>query len=683
MPINRHRPFLSYNGRCEKMTGSLNDSVSVLTGVGPKREQALNDLGIATIKDLILYFPFRYNDIRERSLATVNDGDKVLLKGSRISDVTVSYFGRRKNRLAFRMLVNDEPIQVVFFNQPYLKDKINQQDELAIYGRWEAAKQTLLGIRVVGGASDTDGQDFEAVYPASNAIKSQTIKNLVIECFKRYKDCIKDPIPSYYLRPYDFMPFKKAYFEMHFKTDDKVAEKAREQLVFYEFLTYQLKLLHLKYEREKAHNEAAVVAYDLSRLKDIISHIPFELTDGQKQIINSICRDLLAPYPMNRLLQGDVGSGKTVVAFVVMGAVFTSFGQAVLMAPTELLAEQHYQSALRFFEGTPYNIALLTGSTKPKDRRQILLGLKTGEISGLIGTHAVFQDEVVFDRLQLAIIDEQHRFGVKQRQQLIDKGEAVNTLVMTATPIPRTLAITLYGDLDVSQLKEMPAGRQKITTRWVRAKQLDRVYPFILREIENGRQAYVISPLIEESENSDRENATAIFNGLKTLFPSHIRLGLLHGRLDVSTRQEIMAQFKNHEIDVLVSTTVIEVGVDVPNATIMLIYNADQFGLSQLHQLRGRVGRGKHKSYCILSANPKTETGKERMQIMCHSQDGFYLSQRDLEMRGPGEIFGERQSGLPEFKVGDLINDADMMIAAADRAHDLIMTNQIEKELDL
>lgn len=683
MPINRHRPFLSYNGRCEKMTGSLNDSVSVLTGVGPKREQALNDLGIATIKDLILYFPFRYNDIRERSLATVNDGDKVLLKGSRISDVTVSYFGRRKNRLAFRMLVNDEPIQVVFFNQPYLKDKINQQDELAIYGRWEAAKQTLLGIRVVGGASDTDGQDFEAVYPASNAIKSQTIKNLVIECFKRYKDCIKDPIPSYYLRPYDFMSFKKAYFEMHFKTDDKVAEKAREQLVFYEFLTYQLKLLHLKYEREKAHNEAAVVAYDLSRLKDIISHIPFELTDGQKQIINSICRDLLAPYPMNRLLQGDVGSGKTVVAFVVMGAVFTSFGQAVLMAPTELLAEQHYQSALRFFEGTPDNIALLTGSTKLKDRRQILLGLKTGEISGLIGTHAVFQDEVVFDRLQLAIIDEQHRFGVKQRQQLIDKGEAVNTLVMTATPIPRTLAITLYGDLDVSQLKEMPAGRQKITTRWVRAKQLDRVYPFILREIENGRQAYVISPLIEESENSDRENATAIFNGLKTLFPSHIRLGLLHGRLDVSTRQEIMAQFKNHEIDVLVSTTVIEVGVDVPNATIMLIYNADQFGLSQLHQLRGRVGRGKHKSYCILSANPKTETGKERMQIMCHSQDGFYLSQRDLEMRGPGEIFGERQSGLPEFKVGDLINDADMMIAAVDRAHDLIMTNQIEKELDL
>lgn len=229
----------------------------------------------------------------------------------------------------------------------------------------------------------------------------------------------------------------------------------------------------------------------------------------------------------------------------------------------------------------------------------------------------------------------------------------------------------------------MPAGRQKITTRWVRAKQLDRVYPFILREIENGRQAYVISPLIEESENSDRENATAIFNGLKTLFPSHIRLGLLHGRLDVSTRQEIMAQFKNHEIDVLVSTTVIEVGVDVPNATIMLIYNADQFGLSQLHQLRGRVGRGKHKSYCILSADPKTETGKERMQIMCHSQDGFYLSQRDLEMRGPGEIFGERQSGLPEFKVGDLINDADMMIAAVDRAHDLIMTNQIEKELDL
>ena len=588
----------------------ITDLVSVLPGVGPKRAENLQELGIATIEDLLTYYPFRYDDIQEKDLSEIQDQEKVTLKGLVVSEAVVSRYGYKKSRLTFRMMQEHAVINVSFFNQPFLKDKVVLSEEIAVYGKWDAKRKSLNGMKIL--ASKGDNEDFAPIYHVNKKVRQSTLVQLIRTAFEEYGSLVEEILPNDLLEKYRLMPRKEAMWAMHFPSNPEESHQAKRRVVFEEFFLFQLKMQGLK-KQEKAEKNGLAIQYDVDRLKTFTQGLPFELTGAQKKVTNEICRDLRSPKHMQRLLQGDVGSGKTVVAAIALYATMTAGFQGALMVPTEILAQQHMESLQQLFDPLEVRTALLTGSTKTKERRLILEELANGEIDIVVGTHALIQQDVSFHQLGLVITDEQHRFGVNQRKILREKGLKPDVLFMTATPIPRTLAITAYGEMDVSIIDEMPAGRIPIETRWIRPPQLDTVLEWMEKELARGHQAYIICPL-------------------------------------------------------LVSTTVIEVGVNVPNATVMLIMDADRFGLAQLHQLRGRVGRGSSASYCILVANPKNEMGVERMKIMTETTNGFVLSERDLELRGPGEVFGARQSGVPQFAVGDIVTDFNILEVARQEA---------------
>lgn len=633
----------------------LSDSVTVLPGVGPKRAENLAELGILKVEDVLSYYPFRYDDIQAKNILDITDQEKVVLKGNVLADAVVSHYGYRKNRLTFRLMHEQAVINVTFFNQAYLKDKIVMGEEIAVFGKWDAKRKSLSGMRIIGSKSE-DEADFAPIYRLNKKIQQKTLLNLIKAAFDEYGDLIEEWLPLDLVEKYRLLDRRSAMWAMHFPDNNTPSQSARRRMIFEEFFAFQMRLQQLRYQ-EKEVNQGLQVLYDVEQLKNFTQGLPFELTDAQKRVTNEICRDLLSPSHMHRLLQGDVGSGKTVVAAIVLYAAKTAGFQGALMVPTEILAEQHLESLQDLFSETDLKLALLTGSTKTAERREILADLASGELDLLIGTHALIQKDVAFNQLGLVIIDEQHRFGVNQRRALREKGANPDVLFMTATPIPRTLAITAYGEMDVSIIDELPAGRIPIETRWVRPPQLDTVLTWLEKELSAGHQAYVICPLIEESESIDVENATEIFELLDNFYKPNFKVGLLHGKMKPQEKEDIMSAFKDNQLQVLVSTTVIEVGVNVPNATTMIVIDADRFGLAQLHQLRGRVGRGSQASYCILVANPKNEMGSERMKIMTETNDGFVLSQKDLEMRGAGEVFGSRQSGVPQFIVGDIVAD--------------------------
>ncbi|MCM3512707.1 ATP-dependent DNA helicase RecG [Carnobacterium inhibens] len=653
------------------MTKSIYDSVSVLPYVGEKRLEALHQLGIHTIADLLSHYPIRYEDIQEKDLLEIEDQEKVTLKGNVVSEAVVSRFGPKKNRLSFRLIIEHAVITVTFFNQPYLKSKIVTGEEMAVFGKWDAKRKSLMGIKILGTRSDAEHGDFESVYSANKHIKQSTILQLITEAFKLYEDLIPEVVPQELKTKYRLISHHDAISAMHFPASEKQKVQARREVVFEEFLLYQMRMQIVR-KKQKAMGKGNSVNYNVKDLRNFIETLPFELTKAQKRVVNEICSDLRQPIHMHRLLQGDVGSGKTIVAAIALYAAANVGFQSALMVPTEILAEQHMESLDELFDPLEVKIALLTGSTKTKDRRIILEQLANGELDVLIGTHALIQEDVHFSRLGLVITDEQHRFGVNQRKLLRDKGKDADVLFMTATPIPRTLAITTYGEMDVSIIDEMPAGRIPIQTTWIKPQNFEKTLEFIEIQLKKGSQAYVICPLIEESESLDVKNATDIYEKLSVYYGGRFEVGLLHGKMKSSEKESIMENFKERKLDVLVSTTVIEVGVNVPNATTMVIYDADRFGLSQLHQLRGRVGRGVKESYCILVANPKTENGIERMKIMTETTDGFLLSEKDLELRGPGDLFGNKQSGLPDFRVGDIIGDFGALEAARQEAAQLV-----------
>lgn len=650
------------------MTKSLQDSVSVLKGVGPSKVTALNKLGINTIEELLTYYPFRYDDMAVKELAEVADGQKVTLKGIVASQPTFARFGRSKNRLNFRFLVEHDVILVTFFNQPYLRDKVENGQEIIIYGKYNAKRQQLSGMKILGQTS----QDFAGIYRANKDIKALTIKKIVEQAFNLYQDCLVDILPTSLRQKFRLESRRQMIHDMHFPASQKAEQLARRSAIFEEFFLFQLRLQYLKKMNKK--EAGLVLNYDSQKIKAFSQTLPFELTTAQKKVVNEICHDLHRPLHMNRLLQGDVGSGKTVVAALALYATVTAGYQGAMMVPTEILAQQHAEKLQALFEKVGVNIALMTSSTlKTKKARQTsLAALAQGDIDVVVGTQALIQDDINFHKLGLVVTDEQHRFGVRQRQILREKGENPDVLAMTATPIPRTLAITAYGEMDVSIIDTLPAGRQPIKTMWLKKSQLNEALQFIDQQLATHSQAYVVSPLIEESEMMDLQNAQETYEKLREYYAGRYQVGLLHGRMTAEEKDQTMQDFKDGKFDLLVSTTVIEVGVDVPNATVMLILDADRFGLAQLHQLRGRVGRGQKASYCLLLADPKSDYGRARMETMVQTQDGFVIAQKDLELRGPGDILGSKQAGIPDFAVGDPIQDFKILQIAQIEAHDLL-----------
>ncbi|KDB01494.1 ATP-dependent DNA helicase RecG [Apilactobacillus kunkeei EFB6] len=648
----------------------LNDSVSVLKGVGPKKVEALDELGIDTIYDLLTYYPFRYDDFQVKDLSQIEDQEKVTIKGKIAADPVVAHFGRKRNLLNIRLLVDNDVVKVTFFNQPWLKKQLPVGKEVIIYGRFDKAKASLSGIKIL---SSVDGNEMNPIYPANKHIRQKTISDLVKLAFDEYKDVIDDVIPEDIIAKYKLESQKQVIQDMHFPNDTKDAYLARRTAKFNEFFLFQMRLQALKSEEQK--DAGLAIKFNQADMDAFINQLPFSLTNAQQRVVNEIQNDLSSTRQMNRLLQGDVGSGKTIVAALAILACIDGGYQAALMAPTEILAEQHANKLATLFKDTKVNVALLTGDTKPAARKELLPRIKSGEINLVIGTHALIQDNVEYKNLGLAIIDEQHRFGVNQRAKLRQKNDGTNVLAMTATPIPRTLAITSYGEMDVSIIDELPNGRQPVKTAWIKEGQFKNSVGFIKERLNAGEQIYVVTPLVEESEAVDMKNAINIYDNFKNMFEPEFKVGLLHGRMKDEDKNLVMTEFKNNEFQILVSTTVIEVGVDVSNATMMIVFNADHFGLAQLHQLRGRVGRGSSQSYCLLVSDPKTETGVKRMNVMVESNDGFVISQKDLELRGPGDIMGKAQSGLPDFKVGDPVADLTMLSVAQQEAIQIVSTN--------
>ncbi|WP_249414062.1 ATP-dependent DNA helicase RecG [Alteribacter keqinensis] len=648
---------------------SLYLPVTEIKGVGEHSQEQLSSLGIHTVKDLLEYYPFRHEDYAVRPLAEVQHEERVTIRGQVQSEPAVRFYGKKKSRLTVRVLVDGLLIQAIFFNQHYLKNKFVIGHEVVITGKWDQHRASL-SPAVMTTKKQTNEEGLEPVYSLKGDMKMASLRKFIHEAMTSYGDLIEEKLPEQLVNTYRLMDREEAIRHLHFPKSQDSLSQAKRRMTYEELLLFQLKMqTYRKQEREQQKGDKKHLP--VKNVEAFVQRLPFPLTGAQNRVKQEILNDLKSEFRMNRLLQGDVGSGKTVIAAIALYAVVRAGYQGALMVPTEILAEQHMASLSELLKPEGITVRLLSGSAKAKERREVIEGLKTGEVNILVGTHALIQEGVDFKDLGLVITDEQHRFGVNQRRVLREKGLHPDVLFMTATPIPRTLAISAFGDMDVSVIDEMPKGRKPIETYWAKPSMFDRVLSFMEKEIHKGRQAYVICPLIEESEKLDVQNAIDVHAMLGSGL-SDWKVGLMHGRLSQEEKEDAMNAFSRNETQVLVSTTVVEVGVNVPNATVMVIYDAERFGLSQLHQLRGRVGRGSEQSYCILLADPKSDNGKERMKIMTETNDGFELSEKDLELRGPGDFFGHKQSGLPEFKVADLVHDYRVLEVARQDAAKLV-----------
>lgn len=646
-------------------------SVTEVLGVGAQKAKDLQELGIRSVADLLGYFPFRYEDYRIRDLSLVKDGEKITLQGTIYGEPLVQMLGRNKSRLACKVMVDRFFVTAVWFNRHFLKDKLHPGQEIVLTGKWDQRrKQLTVSESEFPGVKDAQSGTLQPVYSIGGTIAQKWLRKVIRQALQQYGTLVEEILPEALVKKRQWMPRKKAVWLMHRLEDVRDGQEARNRLVYEELFLFQLKLHAFRF-LTRSRSDGLAQQIDSEAVRAFVRSLPFQLTSSQKQVIAEILHDLREPTSMNRLLQGDVGSGKTIVAAAALFASVKAGYQGALMVPTEILAEQHLRSLEAQFAPYGVQLTLLTGGLGDRRRRDVLASLQMGLADIVIGTHALIQEDVVFRNLGLIVVDEQHRFGVNQRAVLRRKGIHPDVLTMTATPIPRTLAITAFGDMDISTLKELPKGRKPIKTYWIKHQMMDRVIGFFRKEVASGRQAYVICPLIEESDKLDVQNAIDVHTQLSQALPE-LRIGLLHGRMTAQEKDGMMSDFLANRVQVLVSTTVIEVGVNVPNSTVMLIYDADRFGLSQLHQLRGRVGRGEHQSYCILMADPKTETGVERMKVMTETNDGFEIARRDLELRGPGDLFGIKQSGLPDFRLADMTHDFHILEMARDDAAELV-----------
>ncbi|USB34621.1 ATP-dependent DNA helicase RecG [Paenibacillus sp. YPG26] len=645
-------------------------SVKQVSGVSALKEGELHAFGVFTVQDLLEYYPFRYEDYRLRSLSEVKDGDKVTVQAKIMGLPVLQRYGK-KSRLTCKVMADEWMFTATWFNRHFLKDQLTPGREITLTGKWDQrrAQMTVSESEFPDKGVIRSGS-LQPVYSVGGNITQAWMRKTVGQALTQFGEMIPEILPEDLVRKYELMPRKHAILRIHQPQDSHEGQEARKRMVYEELFLFQLKL---QAYRAMNHERMDGIEHtvDNATVREFVRSLPFELTDAQKKVELEILKDMRSPFCMNRLLQGDVGSGKTVIAAVALYAAVKSGHQGAFMVPTEILAEQHVRSLTKLFEPYGITVGLLTGSVTGRRRKDLLGALQMGLVDVVVGTHALIQEEVYFRSLSLVVTDEQHRFGVNQRSILRRKGFNPDVLTMTATPIPRTLAITAFGDMDVSTLSERPKGRKPISSYWVKHDKMDRVLGFISREIGQGRQAYLICPLIEESEKLDVQNAIDLYVSMSQAFPD-FKVGLLHGRMSAAEKEEVMREFYANEVQLLVSTTVVEVGVDVPNATLMIIMDADRFGLSQLHQLRGRVGRGEHASYCVLIADPKSEVGQERMKVMTETDDGFEVARRDLELRGPGDFFGTKQSGVPEFRIADMVSDFAVLEAARGDAASLV-----------
>lgn len=651
----------------------LNKDVQFVKGIGPKKAQKLNKLEIFTLKDLIYYFPRQFEDRNNlKKIFELQNEDKATIKVVILGITTSS---PRKGMNITKVDVRDDTgyAKLVFFNQDYIKNTFKPGNTILVFGKvkkeFKSIELSSCEVEFVTNSPNNTCK-IMPIYPLTYGITNKEVMGMIKIALSNPNLEIKEYLPNRIIEKYKLCNIDYAIKNMHIPTSKEALKIALYRIVFEEFLMLQLGLFTFKNGIENIDG----IKFEENKILDNIrGSLPFKLTGAQDRALNEIIEDMNSNNVMNRLVQGDVGSGKTVVALLALSYCVLNGYQGALMAPTEILAEQHYISLTDTLKDFGMNIELLVGSLTKKQKEKVLYKVKNNEVDILIGTHALIEDKVEFNKLGLVITDEQHRFGVRQRNKLSSKGYNPDILVMTATPIPRTLALILYGDLDISIIDELPPGRQPIETIAIDKKKRDNAYNSLVRsEVEKGRQVYIVCPLVEESEAIEAKAAVDLVEELKTEYFRDLKVGLLHGKMKGSEKDSIMKSFKNKELDILVSTTVIEVGVNVPNATLMIIENAERFGLAQLHQLRGRVGRGSYKSYCILIYASKSDVCKQRMSIMEETNNGFKISEKDLEIRGPGEFFGTRQHGIPELKVANIFKHMKILKLAQQEARYII-----------
>ncbi|HPO04899.1 MAG TPA: ATP-dependent DNA helicase RecG [Bacillota bacterium] len=648
----------------------INDRVTALKGVGPKKAKALEKLKIRTVLDFLSYYPRCYQDQRVYKLISeLRDGDTALIKGRVVLIVRGGHgYGRKKN---LRLLVTDDSgsIEIVFFNCRYLEKTIDKQIEYEFYGKVsERAGRLQIVHPSIDRCRTNRPRGILPVYPLTQGVSQEDLRKWQRQALDYSKDIV-EYLPEEILIRNRLCGLQYAFENIHFPKDPQKAKEAGFRLVFDELFLLQLGLLSIK---KRIKTDSGGIAFSsFIKTDDFVDELPYKLTGAQKKVLAEIEKDMEAKGVMNRLVQGDVGSGKTIVAAAAVYKAIKCGYQAVLMAPTELLAQQHFGNLKKMFEAFRFRVGLLTGSMTQNQRKSVQKEMENGTIDFLIGTHALIQPGLEFARLGLVITDEQHRFGVHQRSLLSMKGQNPDVLVMTATPIPRTLAVILYGDLDYSVIDELPAGRKPVLTKVLSEKGRNIAYGFLEKQLKEGRQAYIVAPLIEDSEFLDVKSATKIYEESLARFKD-FNVMLLHGSMKQSEKDLVMKDFYSGKADILVSTVVIEVGIDVPNATVMLIENAERFGLATLHQLRGRVGRGRHQSYCLLITDSKNEIAKERAAVMAKTNDGFIIAEKDLELRGPGEFFGVKQHGIPELGIADLSKHLRILDTVRKEATDLL-----------
>ncbi len=654
----------------------LNTDVRYIKGIGEKKALALNKLGVFTLYDLLSYFPRKYEDrSRFRPIALAAEGETLCVCGLVADTPRLTRIRRGLDLVKFRAVDETGAMDVTFFNQPYVKDQIQRGESYIFFGKIEikGTHRSMVNpvVEKEGTVNGVTGRIIP-VYRLNAGVNQRSILQAVSQALSLCADQIPDILPEELRLRCALAPAPYAYQNIHFPADFGALEIARRRLIFEELFLLACALGRVRGERVREGG----IRFERHDIEEFYSTLPFSPTGAQRRAVNEALNDLCSGGVMNRLVQGDVGSGKTLIAAALIWECWKNGRLSAFMAPTEILTEQHYETLSAFLKPFGIRIGKLTGSMTAKAKRDVKEALQSGELDLVIGTHALFSEGVEYPQLGLVVTDEQHRFGVAQRSALISKGEKPHVLVMSATPIPRTLALIIYGDLDVSILDEMPPGRQKVDTFAVTESYRERLNGFIRKLVGEGRQVFVVCPMVEENDelNMPLKSAQEHAEALAETFPE-LRVGCVHGKLKPKLKDEIMHSFVAREIDILVSTTVIEVGVDVPNAALMIVENAERFGLSQLHQLRGRVGRGKHKSYCILISDADGEEVKQRLQILCKTNDGFKVSEEDLRLRGPGDFFGSRQHGLPEMHVADLGADAQVLQRAQQEALALLQTD--------